>query len=81
MKKNELLKSLVELLDREGRKKRRHQAELQELLKQLKQKEVRLRKKVRMEKDKRNQKRLSKELDIVRAQHAKGLETLQNLET
>ena len=80
MKRKKLLKSLSELLDREGRKKRTHQAELQELLNQLEEKEVRLEEKMRMEKNPHKQDRLSKELEIVRAQRAKGLEVLETLE-
>jgi len=35
MKRRKLLKALADLLDAEGRKKRRHHAELKELLKKL----------------------------------------------
>lgn len=80
MKRKKLLKVLTGLLNREGWKKRKHQAELQELLKQLKEKEIRLKEKILLEKDKHKQKRLSKELDIVMAQYVKGLESLQKLE-
>ena len=80
MKRKKLLKMLTELMDREGRKKRKHAAELEELLKQLKEKQVLLEDKVEKEKDKHKRKRLAKELDIVKAQYAKGFEALQNLE-
>ena len=36
MKRKKILKSLAELLDAEGRKQRKHRAELKEVLKQLK---------------------------------------------
>lgn len=81
MKRKKLLKALANLLDMEGRKKRKHSAELKELLEKLEVKEVQLEEKVLTEKDKRKQKRLRSELEIVKAQHAKGVETLLKLET
>ncbi len=57
-----------------------HTVELEELLKQLKEKQVLLEDKMEKEKDKHKRKRLGKELDIVKAQYAKGIEALQNLE-
>ena len=80
MKRKKLLKALGELLDVEGRKRRRHQAELRALLKELEKKEAQLEKKVLREKDERKKKRLAKELAIVKAQYAKGVETMQTLE-
>lgn len=81
MKRKKLLKTLTEFLDGEGRKKRRHQAELRELLNKLKEKDTQLQEKMRTEKNKQKQERFGKELEIIRAQHAKGMETLRNLET
>lgn len=81
MKRKKLLKALSDLLDTEGRKKRKHHAELKELLDKLQEKEAHLEKKVLDEKDRHKQKRLRRELEIVKAQHAKGMETLQDLET
>ena len=80
MKRKKLLKALADLLDTEGRKKR-HSDELKELLEKLEGKAVQLEKKVLTEKDKRKQQRLRSELAIVKAQHAKGVESLQKLET
>lgn len=81
MKQKELLKKLTDFLDGEGRKKRKHQAELRELLRQLKEKEAQLEEKRLAEGDKNKQKRLDKKLEIVKAQYAKGLETLESLES
>ena len=80
MKRKKLLETLTNLLGKEKRRKRRHQAELKKLLKKLKGKEVQLEEKMLVEKDRQKRKRLSKELEIVKAQHAKGLKTLQSLE-
>ena len=81
MKRKKLLKSLAGLLDGEARKKRRHQAELRELLDKLKDKETQLQEKLRTEKNQHKQEHLGKQLEIVRAQHAKGMEALQDLDT
>jgi len=81
MKRRKLLKTLADFLDQEGRKQRRHSAELSALLEKLKQKELELEEKMRVEKDEHKHKRFGKELEIVRAQHEKGVKTLQSLET
>ncbi len=80
MKRKKLLKTLAELLDRETHKQRKHRDQLEALLARLKSKELELEGKVRAEKDGRKQQRLSMELEIVRAQHAKGVEALQGLD-
>lgn len=80
MKRKRLLKTLSALLDREGRKQREHRDELETLLTKLQKKEVELEKRMLLEKDERKKMRLSKELEIVKAQHAKGVETLQGLD-
>jgi predicted nucleic acid-binding Zn-ribbon protein len=80
MKRKKLLKTLADLLDGEGRKKTKHHDDLEMLLAKLKEKEVKLEEKIAQEKDKRKQKRLSRELEIAKAQYAKGLETLQSLD-
>ena len=80
MKRKKLLKVLAELLDVEGRKQRKHHAELKDLLRKLRKKRGELEKKVLEEKDKYRKKRLNKELEIVNAQYAKGLEVLKDLE-
>ncbi len=79
MKRKKLLKELAGLLDLEGRKKRRHYAELVELLKSLKEEEAQLQQKILAEKDMDKRKRLAKELETVKAQHAKGITTLEDL--
>ncbi len=68
-------------MDGEARRKRRHEAELRELLDKLKEKKTQLHEKQLREKNKHKQEHLSKQLEIVRAQHAKGMEALQDLET
>ena len=80
MKRKKLLKTLGELLDRDGRKQRKHRDELEALLTKLKTKEVELEEKLLLEKDERKQMRLGRELEIVKAQHAKGAETLKGLD-
>lgn len=80
MKRKKLLATLTDLLGKEERRKRKHHAELNKLLKQLAEKEARLEEKLKTEKDKHKRKRLGKELEIVKAQHAKGLKTLESLE-
>jgi len=80
MKRKRLLKTLSALLDREGRKQREHRDELETLLTKLKKKEVELEEKMLLEKSERKKMRLGKEIEIVKAQHAKGVEALQGIE-
>ena len=80
MKRKRLLKTLAELLDREGRKQRKHHDELKTLLEKLKKKQVELEEEMLLGKDERKHKRVSKELQVVKAQHAKGVKALQGLE-
>lgn len=80
MKRKKLLNKLVEFLDMKGRKQREHRDDLNMLLIKLKKKKVDLEKELLLEKDGRKQKRLNKELDIVKAQYAKGVKALQDLE-
>lgn len=79
MKRKKLLKTLSAYLDMEERSQRKHRDELKDLLKQLKQKKIKLEEKLQHEKDERKRKRLSKELEIIRAQREKGLQALQDL--
>lgn len=81
MKKSKLLKTLTEFFEKEERKKRKHHAELEKLLKKLQDKESRLEDELQKEKSEKKRKRLSEELQIVKAQHAKGTKTLLELET
>ncbi len=79
MKRKKLLQKLGEFLDRDGRKQRKHRDELKLLLKKLRQKEVELKEKMRVEKDERRLKRLGKEREIIKAQRIKGLKALKDL--
>ena len=67
-------------MGKKGRKKREHQAELEDLLDKLHEKELRLDQRINAEKDKQKRKRLVKELEVVKAQRTKGFKALQNLE-
>lgn len=80
MKRKKLLKKLTDILGKKDRKMRKHRAELEELLHNLKDKEIRLEQKMEAEKDNHKRKRLSKEIEVVRAQYAKGTKTLHSLE-
>jgi len=80
MKRKKLLKRLSDLLSGEERKKNKHHDDLEMLLAKLKEKEVKLEEKLAKEKDKRKHERLSRELEIAKAQYAKGMETLQGLD-
>ena len=80
MKRKKLLKKLADFLDRKGKKVRKHRAELEALLRNLRDKELQLEQKMQAEKDKQKRKRLGKEIEIIRAQYAKGSKTLQSLE-
>ena len=79
MKRKKLLQKLGDFLDRDGRKQRKHRDELKILLKKLRQKEVELKEKMRVEKDERRLKRLGKEREIIKAQRTKGLKALKAL--
>ena len=79
MKRKKLLQKLGDFLDSDGRKQRKHRDELKVLLKKLRQKEVELKEKMRVEKDERRLKRLGKEREIIKAQRTKGLKALKAL--
>lgn len=80
MKRKKLLKRLADFLDRSARKQRRRQAELEELLEKLGEKEADMEHKLSREKNADRRKQLSKQLQVVKAQRAKGIETLRDLE-
>jgi len=80
MKRKKLMQTIAEFLDRDRRKQHKHREELTALLEILAIKEAELEEKLRQEQDARKQHRLSKELDILKAQHAKGMSTLQDLD-
>ena len=80
MKRKKLLQELAGWFDMKDRKRRDHEQELETLLQKLKKKEEQLEAKMFREKGERRRKRLKKEIDIIRAQHPKGLDILTNLE-
>lgn len=80
MKRKKLLKTLTEFLEKDKRKRRKHHAELEKLLNRLQAKETQLKEEMVREEDARKQKRLGRELEIIKAQHAKGVKALQSLE-
>jgi predicted nucleic acid-binding Zn-ribbon protein len=79
MKRKKLLNKLAEFLDMKGRKQRKHRDDLEELLVKLTEKKAGLEKELLREKDGHKRKRLGKELDIIRAQYAKGEQALRDL--
>jgi len=79
MKRKKLLEILAGWLDKDGEKLRDHHEELEDLLENLKKKEIALKQKLEKEKNKSKHKRLSIELNIVKAQHAKGVKALAGL--
>jgi predicted nucleic acid-binding Zn-ribbon protein len=80
MKRKKLLNKLAGFLDMKARKQRKHYVDLELLLVKLTEKKADLEKEMLLEKDGRKRKRLGKELDIVRAQYAKGEQVLRDLE-
>ena len=80
MKRKKLLNKLAGFLDMKARKQRKHHDDLEALLIKLKKKQADLEKELLLQKDGHKQKRLNKELDIVKAQYAKGMKALQELE-
>jgi hypothetical protein len=80
MKRKKLLQALSELLGQKKSKKLKHLDELKTLLAKLEVKRIELKEKIPLEKNKRKRKRLGKELEVIDAQHAKGLKNLQKLE-
>lgn len=80
MKRKKLLKTLAEFWEKDKRKRGQHHAELEKLLNRLQEKEAQLKEEMVREEDARKQKRLGKKLEIIKAQHAKGIKTLQSLE-
>ena len=79
MKRKKLLNKLAEFLDMKGRKQRKHRDDLEELLVKLTEKKAGLEKEMLREKDGHKCKRLGKELDIIRAQYAKGEQALRDI--
>lgn len=80
MKRKKLLKALTDLLSKEERKRREHREGLLVLLAKLEVKKIELEARIGREEGARKKERLGKELEIVQAQHAKGVEALRRLE-
>jgi hypothetical protein len=80
MKSKKLLEALGDLLDRKKSKKLRHLDELKTLLAKLEKKKAELQEKIPLEQNKHKLERLSKELEVIKVQKAKGLKTLRQLE-
>jgi len=79
MKSKKLMEALGDLLDRKKSKKLKHLDELKTLLAKLEKKKVQLQEKIPLEKDKHKLERLTKELEVIKVQQAKGLKTLRQL--
>jgi predicted metal-dependent enzyme (double-stranded beta helix superfamily) len=80
MKRKKLLQAIEDLLDQKKGKKLKRIDELKTLLAKLSVKRTELKERISLEKNKREKKRLSKELEAADAQHAKGLKQLRQLE-
>lgn len=80
MKTKKLMQALGDLLDRKKSKQRKHLDELKTLLAKLEKRQTKLAEKISLEKDSHKLERLSKELEVLKAQQAKGLKTLRKLE-
>jgi hypothetical protein len=79
MKTPKLLKKTEELLSAKRSKQRKKVDSLKELLDKLKKKKRKLKDKLEAESDQDDQKRLRKELEVIRAQRHKGLKLLKDL--
>jgi hypothetical protein len=80
MKSTKLMEALGDLLDRKKSKKLKHLDELKTLLAKLEKRQAKLQEKIPLEQDKHKRERLSKELEVLKVQQAKGLKTLRQLE-
>jgi len=79
MKAKKLLKKLVDFLDADEHKKRKHRDELRVLLEMLEKKRMKLEGALLQEGNDRKRKRLAKELEIIGVQREKGEQALQDL--
>lgn len=79
MKTSKLLKRTEELLSAKKSKQRKRVDSLKELLDNLKKKKRKLKENLQAESDHDEQKRLRKELEVIRAQRQKGLKLLKDL--
>ena len=74
---NTLLDKLGDMLEPEASKKKNYRKKLKTLLKDLKQKENKLKDKLEAAEDERKRNRLEKELEIVHTQRKKGIKVLE----
>jgi len=77
MSRKKLLKHLGKYLSRDSRKQNKHLSNLKALLKQLKQKELELKRKLVDDSSKKKPKQLQKEIQVVHAQRKKGIRILR----
>jgi predicted nucleic acid-binding Zn-ribbon protein len=75
---NTLLDKLGDMLEPEASKKKNYRKKLKTLLKDLKQKENKLKEKLEATEDERKRNRLEKELEIVHTQRKKGIKVLED---
>lgn len=78
MSLNDLLDKLGDMLQPEASKKKHYRKKLKALLKDLKQKEVKLKEKLEATEDERKRDRLEKEVKIVHTQRKKGIKALED---
>ena len=74
---NTLLDKLGDMLEPEASRKKNYRKKLKTLLKDLKQKENKLKEKLEATEDERKRNRLEKELEIVHTQRKKGIKVLE----
>ncbi|MES9884131.1 MAG: hypothetical protein ABW185_25070 [Sedimenticola sp.] len=79
MKRKKLLKKLADYLNLNKHQLHKRIQKLKDILKQLREKERRLIKAHKEEKDEKKRQRLRKELDIIHAQRAKGIKMVKTL--
>ncbi|WP_260291120.1 hypothetical protein [Sedimenticola hydrogenitrophicus] len=79
MKRKKLLQKLADYLSLDQRSLRNKRAKMKQVLKQLREKERKLKKHLGHEQDPSRQQQLSRELDILRAQRHKGINVLRDL--
>lgn len=79
MKRKKLLQKLADYLSLDQRSLRKKREKMRQVLKQLREKEHKLKKRMDHERDPARQLQLSRELDILRAQRTKGISVLKEL--
>lgn len=79
MKRKKLLQKLADYVSLDQRSLRKKREKMREVLKQLREKEHKLKKRMDHEQDPSQQLQLSRELEILRAQRLKGIAVLKGL--